>query len=175
MRKTSLCIPRSRTRILLMEFKPFSFGRHGVSLDSAPGALPMDSSALQWPPLPLSLSLGRSPDSHAREKACMHTNLQIMWSTASQHAEWTSLHRTAPHRTARQTAPKITLLHTINSLPCSHRACAFFHRCNWSAAGRFHALRCMWQSEAWRARRVRDFGAGLEVSMKACYVASMPP
>ena len=111
----------------------------------------MDSSALQWPPLPLSLSLGRSPDSHAREKACMHTNLQIMWSTASQHAEWTSL-----HRTARQTEPKIASLHTINSLPCLHRARAFSDRCNCSAtaAGRFHALCCMWQSEALKRKIV---------------------
>ena len=94
-----------------------------------------------------------------------------------QHDDCTALHRTAQHSTARQTVPINTLLHTINSLPCSHRACAFSDRCNWPAAGRFHALRCMWQSEAWRARRVRDFGAGLEVSMRACYVgrALTPP
>ena len=70
----------------------------GASLDSAPDELPMDSSTLQQPSLPLSLSLGRSPDSHAREKARMHTNLQILWSTAG--SMLSGLHCTAPHRTA---------------------------------------------------------------------------
>jgi hypothetical protein len=42
-----------------------------VSLDSAPGMLPMHSSTLEQPPLSLSLSLGRSPGSHAREEASM--------------------------------------------------------------------------------------------------------
>ena len=124
---------------------------------SSTGGVLMGSSALPWPNFPFSLSLGRSPDSHAREKSLHGHQFANPVEHGWQHAEWTSLHHTAPHRTARQTAPKIALLHTINSLPCSHRACAFSGRCNCSAAGRFHALRGRWQSEAWRARSVWRF------------------
>ena len=168
-----LCIPRSRTRILLMNSSRFRSAGSGASLDSAPGELPMDSSTLQQPPLPLSLSLGRSPDSHAREKACIHTNLQILWSTAG--SMLSGLHCTAPHRTARQTAPKIALLHTINSLPCSHRACAFSGRCNCSAAGPSMPCAAGGSLRLGALGVCGDFGAVLDVSMKACCLASMPP
>jgi len=156
-----LCKCTSRTRILLMNSSRLRAPGSDVSLDSAPGMLPLHSSALQRPPLPLSLSLGRSPDSHAREKSLLAHKYAHPVHQSCMHAECTSLHRTAQHRTARQTAPRNALLHTINSLPCSHRACAFSDRCNGCAAGRLHALRCMWQSEAWRARHVRDFCAVL--------------
>ena len=131
-----------------------------VSLDSAPGMLPMHSSTLEQPPLSLSLSLGRSPDSHAREKSLhAHTFGNPVHETC-QHAKSTSLHRTAQHRTARQTAPRNALLHTITSLPCSHRAYAFSDSCTVCVCATFDAMRCMWQPEAWRARRVRDFAQG---------------
>ena len=147
----------------------------GVSLDSAPGELLMDSSTLQQPPLPLSLSLGRSPDSHAREKACMHTDLQILWSTAG--SMLSGLHCTAPHRTAphgrlRQQlhccTPSIHFLARIARVPSLAGAIALllavFMPCAAGGSLRLGALGVC-----------GDFGAVLDVSMKACCLASMPP
>ena len=69
-----------------------------VSLDSAPGELPLHSSTLQQPPLLLSLSLGRSPDSHARDKSLhAHKSATVAARAASMAS---ALHCTAPHSTA---------------------------------------------------------------------------
>ena len=60
----------------------------------------MDSSALPWPNFPFSLSLGRSPDSHARDKSLHAAQTNCMTCTAAAASMASALHCTAPHSTA---------------------------------------------------------------------------
>ena len=71
--------------------------------------------------------LARQP--RARQKpAC--TQICHHCCKSCQHGQCTALHRTAQHRTARQTAPRNAFMHTVLSLPCSHRACAVYLSCH---------------------------------------------
>ena len=118
--------------------------------------------------------LARQP--RARQKPACSTN--CMTCTAAAASMASALHCTAPH----STAPHGRMRHEMHLCTLSFHFLARFARVLVLTAAMdalllaaCAALPCgRWQSEAWRARHVREFRAGLEVGMQAACPDVMP-